>query len=249
MSNRIKETFDKIHAEEELKTKTKDFLARKTQGYSKNRMGRSRRLVSAAACLLFILIGCGFIYFTPTATISIDINPSVELGINRFDRVISVAGYHEDGQGLADSLNIKFLNYNDALSQILERKEITALLSQDEILTISVIGSDERQCGRMLSNIQYSTADQENAYCYSAEPAEVAKAHEMGLSYGKYKAFLELRTLVPDITPEEVQGLSMREIRDLIQSFSDSGENDKSSEIQETESGRQRRGSGKGGRR
>ena len=30
---------------------------------------------------------------TPTAYISIDINPSLELGINRFDRIVSVEGY------------------------------------------------------------------------------------------------------------------------------------------------------------
>ena len=36
-------------------------------------------------------------------------------------------------------------------------------------------------------------------------------AHKAGLSVGKYRAFLELKAKKPEITPEEVQGLTMRQ--------------------------------------
>lgn len=49
-------------------------------------------------------------------------------------------------------------------------------------------------------------------------------AHEAGLSCGKYRAFLELQLLDPDITPEAVQGMTMREIRELIESLRTDGE-------------------------
>ena len=58
---------------------------------------------------------------------------------------------------------------------------------------------------------------------------EVEKAHESGLSYGKYKAFLELQKLDPTITVEEIQSMTMREIRERISQLSgnvdDNGEN------------------------
>ena len=38
------------------------------------------------------------------------------------------------------------------------------------------------------------------------------------MSVGKYRAYLILRELDPDITAEEVQGMTMREIYQLIQS-------------------------------
>ena len=41
-------------------------------------------------------------------------------------------------------------------------------------------------------------------------------AHEAGLSYGKYQAFLALQALDPSVTAEEVQGMTMRELRDRI---------------------------------
>ena len=37
----------------------------------------------------------------------------------------------------------------------------------------------------------------------------------MGLSYGKYRMFQEIQALDPEITAEEVQGMTMRELQDL----------------------------------
>ena len=90
MNGKIKETFDKIHAEEPLKEKTKAFLAQKTQGYTQHKSRQMRNysyLVSAAVCLVLMFVGSRWLYFTPTTEISIDINPSIELGINRLTRL------------------------------------------------------------------------------------------------------------------------------------------------------------------
>ena len=46
----------------------------------------------------------------------------------------------------------------------------------------------------------------------------------MGFSCGKYKALLELQQLNPDINPEAVQEMTMREIRELIDHCLDDGE-------------------------
>ena len=83
MYDRIKEAFDQVTASEELKSQTKAYLAQKSR--------RPRLVIPAAIVAVFLLL-CGgyYLYFIPTATISIDINPSLELSINRFDRVISV---------------------------------------------------------------------------------------------------------------------------------------------------------------
>ncbi len=125
---------------EELKNNTRTFLAKKTREYKKAGIIKYRRLVSAAVCLLFLLLGGRWLYFTPTATISIDINPSIELGINRFDRVISVNSYNDDGQDLADSLKIRFADYTSAVQQIMDNKDISALLSGDGVMTIVITG-------------------------------------------------------------------------------------------------------------
>mgnify|MGYP006964182038 CR=1 FL=1 len=57
-----------------------------------------KRVLSVAACLLLLFLGGRQFYFIPTVKISIDINPSMELGVNRFDRIVSVEGYNDDGK-------------------------------------------------------------------------------------------------------------------------------------------------------
>ena len=49
--------------------------------------------------------------------------------MNRFDRVISVKAWNDDGQKLAESVDVKHLDCVEAVSQILQSEEMTALLS------------------------------------------------------------------------------------------------------------------------
>lgn len=220
MNDRLKNAFDKIQAEEQLKDSTKAFIYKKTRGYTRRKTAVYRRLIPAIACFLLIILGGYWLYFIPTVEISIDINPSIELGVNRFDKVVSVASYNSDGQELAASLDIKYLDYSEAVNQILTNENISELLSNDEVMTICVIGSDDEQSDRVLSEIESCTSEESNTYCYYADSDEVSHAHENGLSYGKYRAYLELQALDPTITAEDIQNMTMREIHDLIHSLS-----------------------------
>lgn len=228
MNNAFKKLFGPIRAEEDLKARTRVFLAERTQGYTQKAAAMRRYPAYAAACvcLALVLLGGRWLYFTPTAEISIDINPSIELSVNRFDRVISVTGFNEDGRELSHELKVKYKNYAQAVEQILHHDSVTALLSGGEIMSITVIGPDGQQSAKLLSGVEMCTAGQGNIDCYSAQPEEAAAAHEAGLSCGKYRAFLELQLLDPDITPEAVQGMTMREIRDIIGRLSSDGDSD-----------------------
>ena len=227
MKDTLREMFGQVQAEEALKDKTRMFLARKTKGYT-IRPIHYQRLITVAACIVFLCFGGSWFYFTPTAQISIDINPSLELGINRFDKVISVNGYNDEGEAWGNSLHLKFLNYTDALEEIRNDENTVSLLSADEVMTITVVGPESTQSSRILSGVTACMSGQKNTYCYAASSQEVAQAHEMGLSYGKYRAFLQLQRLDPNMTPENVQGMTMREIRDLIDSLSADQQNETS---------------------
>ena len=220
MNDRLKSAFGKVHAEEELKSRTRAFLYQKTNGYARAKPSYFRRLIPAAACFLFLVLGGSWLYFTPTVAISMDINPSIELGVNRFDKIVSVQGYNSDGELLANSLDIKYLDYTDAVNQVLENESVAGLLSDGEVITIGVIGEENEQSSAILAEIESCTTGNPNAYCYYANSDEVEKAHDIGLSYGKYRAYLELQSLGAGVTAEEVQNMTMREIRDLIGTLS-----------------------------
>lgn len=241
MKDKLKEAFNQVKAEQDLKDKTKTFLLRKTNGYTKRKTVNYRHFVPVAACFLFLLFIGHRLYFTPTVQISIDINPSIELGVNRFNRIVSIEGYNDDGQKLAESLNVKYKYYTEAVDQILNDATITTLLSNEEVMSIGVIGSEGTQSAEILSNIQSCTDGKENTHCYYEHPERMKDAHANGLSYGKYRAFLELQALDPDITTEEIQNMTMREIRDLIQQLSADSEKEVPSD---SENGRGHHGTG-----
>ena len=225
MNDHLKSAFDQIHAEPELKQNTLDFLSEKVYGTKKRQPSVFVRIAAAAACLLLFLCGGGsYLYFTPTAYISIDINPSLEIGVNRFDRVISVKGYNDDGTALAASLDIRFLDYRDAIEQLLADETVESYLSGDAVMSLTVAGESESQSSTILENVESCVSDRENVQCHSGDVTEMHEAHESGMSFGKYRAFLRLQELDPSITADDIRNLSMREILDLIEEYSGDSE-------------------------
>ncbi len=242
MDERIKEAFEQVQAESGLKDRTKAYVSRKTGGYRRKGTAKYKVLASAFACVALLLFGGYWLYFTPTVEISIDVNPSIELGVNRFNRIVSLESYNEDGQVLLDSLDVKYMDYSDAVTQIIESEDITSLLSNGEIMTIAVIGEDSTQSEEVLATVQSCTSGKSNTYCYAARTEEVQAAHETGLSYGKYRAYLELQELDPTVTVEQIQTMTMREIRERIWELS----GDSDSETQPSGNGHGQQGNGNG---
>ena len=241
MNDAVKEAFGQIQAEQALKEDTLSYLYEQTNGYRCPRASvPSRPLLSLAACFLVVVcLGLWRAWFTPVSVISIDINPSLELELNRFDRVISVEGYNEDGQILADSLSVRFLNYQDALEEILSSETVSDCLARQELLSIAVVDDDTQRQEVLLAGVQACAAGHGQAHCYAADGAALEDAHHAGLSYGKYQAYLELLALDPEITPQQVQTMTMREIRQLIADLSAS-----ESGVQEETIGTFQQGSG-----
>lgn len=217
MREQLQAALGGIHAEPELKAAARAAVARRARRHAFP--ARPLRLALAAAACVAVILGGQWLYFTPTEHISIDINPSLELGINRFDRVVSVQGWNEDGAALAEEVSVENLPYTQAVQTILASDTVQALLADDGVVEIGVIGEDDARCARMLAGVQACT-DETNAHCYRADPHEVEQAHDCGLSYGKYQAYQELAALDPSVTPEAVQGMTMREIRDRIAALS-----------------------------
>ena len=238
MKDKLRRAFDSIQGDV-YEQSTRHFLEEKTRGYTVIHYRRKRypAILAAAACFL-LMLGGNWLNFIPTAQISIEINPSIQLDINRFDRIISVEGLNEDGERLAKQLKIQFLEYNEGISRVMQNQEIAALLSDNEILSIGVIGDLGMQYERILSGVAQCTAQQPNADCYGANWEQAEAAGELGISCGKYRYYLELVELGSEITPEQLQGMSMREIRDSIaalesgQSQPQSAEGDQGSQNQ-----------------
>ena len=222
MSRNLHDAFDNIKADDAMKESARAYLREKTNGYTLRQTRRTgvgfRRLAPALACAALLVVGSmGYqAYFTPTSAISIDINPSMELEVNRFDRVITVQGLNDDGTELAQELDVRFMAYDDALEQIIASDMIQTCLADDGVLSIVVSGENTAQQEEILRCAQRCTSGESNAHCYAGTTEDMAEAQALGLPLGKYHAYEELHALDPSITAEEASGMTMRELRDRI---------------------------------
>ena len=223
MDEQLREAFAQVRAEEDLKKRTLDYLSQKTGGWSAAPRRRARPWAMAAACAacLLLTVVSLWLYLTPAAYISVDVNPSVELTVNRFDRVISLKGLNDDGAALAEDLNVRFLEYTEALEQVLNSDTIADLLSQEETVSITVAGDDEARTAEMLSQVSACAAGRGNTLCHSTDLQTAQAAHDQGLSCGKYRMLLELQALDPAVTAEDIRGMTMKQLQAWLEALED----------------------------
>lgn len=206
MNNRIKEAFESIHVNEEFKLKTVDMI-----GDSKAVSFKS--FVPVAACLIM----CFFIYqfvFVSVNIISLDINPSIELGINRMGYVIDAKAYNEDGEILLDNVDVGYKKYKTAIEKIISCRQIQDLLDNNEELVIAVSGQNENGCERIVQSLSDCT-QRRDIYCHSISADIVSSAHDNGLSCGRYEAYLNAKEYYPELTVQEALNMTMKELHEL----------------------------------
>lgn len=182
-----------------------------------------RYALSCCAVLVVMVSGISGYHFyqTPVSYISVDVNPSVELSLNRLDRVVSATAYNDDGVLILQNLNLKNKPYIQAVELLLSDQTFANYLSDDYLLSFAVISDKEDE---LLAGIQQCKGfAQNNAECHSVNADNMESAHHNGLSFGKYQAYLELAEYDRTITPEECKQLSMREIRNRISQYASYG--------------------------
>ena len=237
--NGIREAFLQIHAPDELQKATLAFIEHQRVDASDDhpqvdvraeshplsqphffRMRIPKRAFAIAACLVLTVLALGGyrVYATPTAYIDVDVNPSIELSVNRFDRVVDVEALNDDGALLLESVGLEHLKAENALSRLVASDAFTEYASSGSFLSISVVSDDEAQAlkleGAGASALKSCRCD---GVCFRVDDRTWREARNAGMGVGRYQAARELMELDPTITLEECSDMTMRELRDRIE--------------------------------
>ena len=146
MDDKIRQALGQLQAPRQVKDRAYQAVLEKAAPKPKRRPVWQPAL-AFCALLVFLLGAGGWVYLTPTAYLSVDVNPSLELGINRFGTVVRVDAYNADGETLAQSLQARFRGYEDVVEELLELDVVNA---PGATLTLTVAGGNETQCQRCL---------------------------------------------------------------------------------------------------
>jgi hypothetical protein len=98
------------------------------------------RKIITAACIIFVLLVGGGVkaYYTPAATVLVNINPSIELKVNFLNKIISFKGLNGDGNKILSEVKINNDNINDALKVIIDQAKKDKFIDKNYAKTISV---------------------------------------------------------------------------------------------------------------
>lgn len=226
METTFKSAMNRVHADENLKRKTAEYLMKNetTQSTNKERAKTSFKRIAVAACsvaLLGIAAVAVSAYRIPTSYLSLDINPSVELGINTFGKVISAEAYNKDGETILNGQNVINGDVQSAVDTLVKSAAQNGFVAQDGSTVIAV--TSETDNSTTASELETAAAQgAEAAVKAEGKTAAVQKdnvalerrdeARKLGITPGKLNLIQKLQTLDPSITVSEYKDAKVTDI-------------------------------------
>lgn len=100
---------------------------------------KATRWVAAAAAVLMVTSGAAsYAYLNPVATVSLDVNPSLEFRVNTFDKVINVKALNVDGEQILKELDLKGMEIDEAIDAAIDEMVEQEFINKNEENAVSV---------------------------------------------------------------------------------------------------------------
>jgi hypothetical protein len=100
---------------EEVRLKKNKFLKKSTK--------LKEPLIILSIVIILILISTYYVYSYPSSLVILDVNTSITLKVNKWNRVIDVSSISTEGNNILNNEYIKNKNINDTLITILNKAE------------------------------------------------------------------------------------------------------------------------------
>jgi len=250
MNTRFKSALNHVKANEDLINKTEEYLRdtlakeqiSKMTEFNKWRMIGMKKF-AIAACVALLLLGGGFkAYATPLSYVSLDINPSVELGVNALGLVVTAEGYNEDGKAVLSGVKATGINVKKAVHTIVDSAAHKGFIENDGSTVVSLTAeTDNDRTAAKLKTEAEAGADEaltENGKSAEVNSDNVAlarrdEARKLGITPGKLNLIQKLQAELQASDPTatvDVETYSdktvkaiMLEIKEARQAITDKG--------------------------
>ncbi len=190
MDRKIKDAFDRVTAEKDLMQGTEDAVIQymRTQNEKQPLVNRSRKR-NVGFILAFVLafaFSSLFVYLQPVSAVSIDSTSSVEVYFNRFNRVVEVISYDENGEPTSEEMDIQNKHFEEVLAEILSETDA-------ENIYVTVASRDEAATTEMVTDLAPYQEMMQNMHIYQSSKEIMNQARESNMPMGRMHAMHELR--------------------------------------------------------
>ncbi len=102
------------------------------------------KYIITAASLMFVLLTSSFanIYYTPTTTLVISINPSVSLKSNKWNKIISFKALNSDGTTILSNIKLKNKSIDAGLELLVKEAKTENFINDKYIMDKKIISID-----------------------------------------------------------------------------------------------------------
>ena len=227
METIFKSALRRVRADEKLKEHTRSYLEKALQpeAVRTRRAAAFRRRAVAAVCSMALLAGVSAgayaAYRTPTAYLSLDINPSVELGVNFLGRVVSATAYNSDGETILQGHNVRGAAIREAVRRLVQSAAQNGFVAPDGSTVIAVT-SETDQPGTAARLQEAAALGAGEGVESQGDTASVQKenvalerrdeARRLGITPGKLNLIQKLQALDSSITVDEYKDAKVTEI-------------------------------------
>ncbi|MEL4105896.1 hypothetical protein AAFA46_03495 [Oscillospiraceae bacterium WX1] len=228
--NALQKALSAVSADAHLKSNTVAFIKSQSAivplapvaGTGNKRILKRIIAVACAAVLVCALPAGAYAYYkTPTSYVSVDINPSVELGINAFGVVVSVTPYNDDGKTIIEGLSLLNLDVGDAVKQLVVSASDHGFIMDDgsTLIAVTAESNNDKTAQQLQEDAKEGAEDAvsgEHTASVQAEAIGLARrdrAQALGITPGKLNLIEKLQALDPTIKVEDYKDASVMEIQ------------------------------------
>lgn len=200
---------------------------------SGNLLNLKRVASMIAAIFIVVFLGTGaYIWVTPVQYINIDINPSVELMINRLDRIIKVKSLNDDGKMLIQNISVNAQHYEMGISEVIDTARSLGYLEDEDNVLISISSSDIKRSEKTQEKIKEKVDEKVEILTFDTDAHKVSV--EEGLSPGKSNIIDKVIETGTELSKEELAAIPVKDLMMKIKENKDIEKSSKAAGIKES---------------
>jgi hypothetical protein len=195
-----------------------------TKGFTVNTVAKFASL--AAVFILAAGLGYGaYSYSQPYSYVDVDINPSIELTVNRYDRIINASGINGDGKKVLEKGKYLNKSIEDGIKSILKAATETGYLKNniENGVLITISSKADEKASQIKEKVQGAASGQlkadntnTNVVLENMEPEkreeEKVISDKLGISPGKLALIQKAIELEPAKKVDDLKDQPVREI-------------------------------------
>lgn len=214
-----------------IKVPKRDYIVGQEVSIAVSKKPRRSGFIAAAACFMLLATGgAGYAAaVSPYSHVTLDVNPSIEYTLNRFDQVVSIECMNDEGQEIVDNISddmSKFASFEDVFKMTVNELYNLGYLTGDEhdYMVLSVCCDKNSSKAAALENSLSAIASD---YTLTSDVIEVteedrAEASDLNTTAGKLALILDVVSKEDKLTEKDVRDFvdkSVKQIAETIDNY------------------------------